>query len=301
MTNETTDKSIIELLDKANGPLFSLEFFPPKDYKGFALLGSSIERMRSIQPDFVSVTYGAGGTTRQRTLDISYVLRKMKFRPVMPHLTCVGSSRDVLCEIIDEFYEVGFRNLMCLRGDPPQGEDQFIPPKDGLSHAAELVALVKERKPEICCGVACYPECHPEASSLDDDIRHLKEKLDAGADFATSQLFFDSGHYFNFVERCRAVGITQPIFPGLLPPVSLKQVDRMITLSNASFPEELAVAMKAVGGQGPVAEAVGMNWMITEIDKLLEGGAPGVHLYILNRASTATTPALIDCLQRWRG
>ncbi|NCC51198.1 MAG: methylenetetrahydrofolate reductase [NAD(P)H] [Spartobacteria bacterium] len=295
-----SDRTITELLDRARGPLFSLEFFPPKDYKGFALLGSSIERMRSLQPDFVSVTYGAGGSTRQRTLDIAYVLRKMKFRPVMPHLTCVGSSRAMLCDIVDEFYELGFRNIMCLRGDPPQGADCFVPPKDGLSHAAELVALVKERKPDICCGVACYPECHPEAPSLDVDIERLKEKLDAGASFATSQLFFESRHYFQFVEKCRAAGITQPILPGVMPPVSLKQVDRMLALSNASFPEELGRAMDAVGGSGPVAEAVGMNWMITEIDKLLEGGAPGIHLYILNRATTANTPALLDCLQRWR-
>jgi methylenetetrahydrofolate reductase (NADPH) len=256
--------------------------------------------MRSVNPDFVSVTYGAGGSTRQRTMDVCGILETMNFTPVMPHLTCVGSSRSELEEIVDEYYKAGFRNIMCLRGDPPCGETAFKPHPDGLAHAVDLVELVLARHPDICCGVACYPEKHPEAVSTEEDILHLKAKLDAGALFATTQLFFDNQHFIRFAERCRAAGITKPIIPGLMPALSTRQIARMVELSSAELPPQLTDTMHAAGDSGPEAEAVGMKWTIRQINELVKYGVPGIHLYILNRASTATTPALTECLAHWR-
>lgn len=294
------ESHIADLLARRSQPLLSLEFFPPRDHKGFAFLGSSIERMRSIRADFVTVTYGAGGSTRDLTLTVCDVLRHMGFGPVMPHLTCVGASRRELEELADQLFREGYRNIMALRGDPPRDGTPFRPAADGLAHASELVALLKGRHPEFNCGVACYPEGHPEAPSLEADVARLKEKFEAGADFATTQLFFDNRHYYDLVERCRAAGITQPILPGLMPALSLKQVDRMLALSRVAFPDALRTAMQAAGGSGPVTEAIGIDWTVKQIHDLLEHGAPGVHLYILNRARTALSPALAECLETWR-
>jgi len=291
---------IIELLEKRTRPLLSIEFFPPKDLKGFALLGSAIERIRAIHPDFVSVTYGAGGTTRDRTSIVTELLTTMGFDPIMPHLTCIGSSRTEQEEIIDRLYDAGHRNIMALRGDIPEDGGKTPPSAEELCYATDLVKLIHGRYSDICCGVAGYPETHPEAESPEADIRHLKEKLDAGGDFVTTQLFFDNRLYFDFVDRCRAAGITQPIIPGLLPAISLKQISRIMTLCKASFPDELRTAMEQAGGSGPTAETVGIEWTVKQINELLERGAPGIHLYILNRAKTALAPALQECLARWR-
>jgi methylenetetrahydrofolate reductase (NADPH) len=220
--------------------------------------------------------------------------------PVMPHLTCVGAGRDELEEVIDEIYDKSFRNIMALRGDPPKGETTFTPAPDGLRYAAELVQMIDSRHPEICCGVAGYPEVHPEAESAETDAMHLKEKLDAGGRFVTTQLFFENHYYFDYVERCRALGITQPILPGLLPAVSLGQLERVMTLSQSAFPEELAEQLRAAGGKGPKAQAVGIEWTIRQIDELIAHGAPGAHLYIFNRAQTALYPPLAACIQKHR-
>lgn len=291
---------VIDLLNKAAQPLLSLEFFPPKNQLGFGLLGGSIERMRGIRPDFVSVTYGAGGTTRERTLDACELLKKMGFGPVIVHLTCVGHAKEELAAIIHDLFERGFRNIMCLRGDPPKGAASFVPHPNGLKHAGELVALVKALHPEMCCGVAGYPEKHPESQSPDADVDHLKRKADAGASFITSQMFFNNDYFFRFVEKCRKAGISQPILPGLMPVISRTQIDRVVSLSNAEFPAELARRIDEAGGEGPRAEAAGMEWTIGQIRGLLSAGVPGIHLYILNRAHTATAPELIQCLSEWR-
>ena len=302
MRNEVSmsETRVIDLLEKAKQPLFSLEFFPPKNRLGFGLLGSAIERMKAVHPDFVSVTYGAGGSTRERTLDACDLLHRMGVGPVVAHLTCVGASRAELETTVDDLYERGYRNIMCLRGDPPQGETAFTVSPDGLEHASELVSLVRSRHPDVCCGVAGYPEKHPEAESLDRDVEHLRAKVDAGASFITTQMFFDNACYFSFVEKCRAAGITQPIIPGLMPVISRQQIDRIFSLSNGDFPEELARSIDEAGGSGPRAEALGMEWTVRQVEGLLSAGAPGIHLYILNRAPTATAPLLIHCLSSWR-
>jgi len=256
--------------------------------------------MRLIRPDFVTVTYGAGGTTRELSPVVGEVLAKMGFSPIMPHLTCLGTPLDELESVIEDMYNAGYRNIMAIRGDAPQNEPEFIPPEGSLTHATELVALLKKKHPDICVAVAGYPETHPEAESPEADVQHLKEKLDAGADLVTTQLFFDNKTYFDFVDRCRQAGITKPIVPGLLPAISLKQISRIMALCKASFPEELRTSMEQAGGSGPVAEAIGIQWTVKQMDELMEKGAPGIHLYILNRAKTALAPALEECLARWR-
>lgn len=258
-----------------------------------ASLRMAAAQLLALRPDFVTCTYGAGGSTRQRTLGVCSMLRDMGFGPVMPHLTCVGSSQAELGEIADEIHAMGFRNIMTLRGDPPKGELSFQTAKDGLAHASDLVALLKFRHPDICCGVAGYPEVHPEAASPEADLENLKRKVDAGGDFVTTQLFYDNEVYFDFVQRCRQAGIHAPIVPGLLPAVSLKQLQRMCTMCRAVLPPELARAMEAAGGEGEAAEYVGIRWAERQMEELLERGVPGIHLYILNRSKAALSREMV--------
>ena len=206
------DRPISELFAQRR-PLRSLEFFPPKDDSGVEALRQSAAVLQRIAPDFVSVTYGAGGSTRERTAQVSTLLKDGFQFTVMPHLTCVGHSRAELGAIADRLHASGFRNIMALRGDPPKGETTFVPLPDGLPHASDLVELLKARHPDFCLGVAGYPEKHPEAPSLEVDLTRLRRKVDAGADFVTTQLFFDNAVYYRFVERCRAAGIGVPIVP----------------------------------------------------------------------------------------
>ncbi len=247
--------------------------------------------LKRIAPDFVSVTYGAGGTTRDRTAKASAMLKDEFGFTVMPHLTCVGHSRAELSAIADQLHGSGFRNIMTLRGDPPKGDAGFRAAPDGLSHAGELVGLLKARHAEFCLGVAGYPEKHPEATSLDVDLTHLRRKVDAGAAFVTTQLFFDNLVYYRFVEKCRAAGITVPIVPGIMPVLSLKQVRRFTEMCGATLPEKLIKRLEAAGETPEIVEAIGIEWALTQIRGLLANGAPGYHVYIMNRAKSALTLA----------
>jgi methylenetetrahydrofolate reductase (NADPH) len=295
------DARINELLDQAEHPVLSYEFFPPRDEKGLDRLKHAAERLHATRPDFVTCTWGAGGSSRERSLQVCDLLRGMDFAPVMPHLTCVGASRAHLEEIVDEIHGNGFRNIMALRGDPPRGEREFRPHPEGLAHASDLVELIKARYPDICCGVAGYPESHLEAASPEEDIEYLKVKIAAGADFITTQLFFDNRFYYDFVPRCRQAGIILPIIPGLLPAMSLKQVQRFSSTCGVSFPPALALAMRDVGSQGEPVEKVGINWAARQIEDLLGRGVPGVHLYVLNRSKAAMAPAVKACFDKVRG
>lgn len=287
------DSRIADLLARARRPLLSFEFFPPKDEAALAGLQTVSQQLQALRPDFVTCTYGAGGSTRQRTLQVCEILRAEGFAPVMPHLTCVGSSRAELHELADDLYQRGFRNIMTLRGDPPKGDTAFRPAADGLAHASELVTLLKARHADFCCGVACYPETHPEAMSPESDLKHFAHKIAVGGDFGTTQLFFDNEVYFRFVEKCRAAGVTQPILPGLLPAISLKQVQRMCAMCKTTLPPELARQLEAAGGDGEAAELVGIRWAERQIEDLLARGVPGIHLYILNRAKAALSDELV--------
>ena len=291
---------ISELLKTGKRPLLSFEFFPPKDNAGMDALKNAAAKLLSAEPDVVTVTYGAGGSTRQKTLDICGMLSTMGFTALMPHVTCVGHTRAELADLVDEIHRRGFRNIMALRGDPPKGETVFRPAPDGLAHASDLVKLIQARHDDICCGVAGYPEKHPEAGSLDADITNLKIKTDAGAAFVTTQLFFDNRFYFDFVGRCRAAGIQQPIIPGLMPALSYKQIHRFVSTCGASVPPALSSALEKAGDDAEAASAVGIQWVVRQIDDLLRNGVPGIHLYILNRAKVALAPAVTECFARYR-
>lgn len=286
----TPDRPIAQLFTEKR-PLRSLEFFPPKDDAGVQALRATATALERIQPDFVSVTYGAGGSTRERTAQVSSILREECHFTVMPHLTCVGHSRDELSDVADRIHDGGFRNIMALRGDPPKGETSFTPYKDGLRYGSDLVGLLKSRHPDFCLGVGAYPERHPEAISADIDLANLKRKVEAGADFITTQLFFDNAVYFRFVDRCRAAGISIPIIPGIMPVLSLKQIQRFTTMCGATLPTKLITRLEAAAENSEVVETLGIDWALTQIRELLAQGAPGYHLYILNRAKAALTLA----------
>lgn len=277
----------ISTLFKQGRPLRSLEFFPPKDDAGVESLRLAAGALRKIPWDFVSVTYGAGGTTRERTAQVSTLLKDEFGLTVMPHLTCVGHSRAELEAIADKLHAEGFRNIMTLRGDPPKGEVEFKPAADGLRYAAELVTLLKARHADFCLGVAGYPEKHPEAPSLEVDLDNLKRKVDQGADFITTQLFFDNTIYYRFVDKCRAAGITLPIVPGIMPVLSVKQIQRISALCGATLPPTLSRRLDLATENADVVEIIGIDWALTQIRDLIAHGAPGYHLYILNRAKAA--------------
>jgi methylenetetrahydrofolate reductase (NADPH) len=282
----TADRPISELFAQQR-PLRSLEFFPPKDEAGVEALRQTAVALKKISPDFVSVTYGAGGSTRERTAQVSRLLRTETGFTVMPHLTCVGHNREELNAVADQLHAGGYRNIMTLRGDPPKGQAEFVPYKDGLRYGSDLVALLKARHADFCLGVGGYPEKHPEAPTLDVDLDNLKRKVDAGAAFITTQLFFDNAVYYRFVEKCRARGIGIPIVPGIMPVLSLKQIKRFTEMCGASLPGTLTKRLEAAGDAPEIVESVGNEWAVTQIRDLLAHGAPGYHLYIMNRAKSA--------------
>jgi len=265
-------------------PLFSVEFFPPKDEAGGLRMLKTAALIQPYKPDFVSITYGAGGGTRSTTLRYAKLLQQEHGFEVMPHLTCVGHTRDELLEILEEFAQAGFRNIMALRGDPPKGETTFKPVAGGLSYGSDLVCLIRENFPEFGIGVGGYPEKHPEADSMGIDLKNLKTKVDAGADFITTQLFFNNSVYHDFVERCRKGGIEIPVLPGLLPVLSIGQVRRFCAMCEAGLPSQLERNLENTDETGqPV---VGAKWALEQIKDLLSRGAPGYHLYALNKSQS---------------
>lgn len=278
-----------------NDPLFSVEFFPPKSDDTAQQLLRTAERIKAYNPDFVSITYGAGGSTRSRTLNYARKLHEDYGYTVMPHLTCVGHSREELKQTIAEFKAAGLKQIMALRGDPPKGETNFTPHPDGLSYANELVHLIREVYPECDLGVAGYPEKHPEAPSLEIDLLNLKRKVDAGATFVTTQLFFDNAAYFEFVEKCQRARITIPVLPGLMSVTSHKQALRFCDMCGTKIPAALNDQLIAAGDDKAAVEAIGIEWSYQQARELLEKGAPGIHLYILNKAGPAI--ALMEKLQ----
>ena len=282
----TPDRPISELFAQKR-PLRSLEFFPPRDDAGVEALRATASALKSLTPDFVSVTYGAGGSTRDRTAQVSALLRTEFGFTVMPHLTCVGHSREELGEIADRIHGGGFRNIMTLRGDPPKGAVNFTPAPGGLRYANDLVTLLRSRHPDFCLGVAGYPEKHLEAPTLEIDLENLRRKVDAGAAFVTTQLFFDNALYFRFVDRCRAAGINVPIVPGIMPVHAIKQVQQFSSKMGATMPAALLKRLELASENPDVVEIIGIDWALDQVRDLLARGAPGYHLYIMNRAKAA--------------
>ncbi|MDQ8202005.1 methylenetetrahydrofolate reductase [NAD(P)H] [Pelagicoccus sp. SDUM812003] len=279
----------IDDLLATKGQLLSVEFFPPKSEEAIDSLVSSSLELKALEPDFVSVTYGAGGSTRDRSSRVSAQMRDDLGFNVMPHLTCVGASKDELGEIIDGFYAEGYRNIMALRGDPPKDQTEFVVAEGGFAFATDLVSFISERYPDICIGVAGYPEKHPEASSMEKDLEHLKVKVDAGASFITTQLFFDNQRFYDFVEKAQKQGVSLPIFPGLMPVLATKQIKRIVSMCGSSLPDALDRELEKAGEDAEAVKEIGTNWALNQLEDLAKNGVPGVHLYALNRSDAAKT------------
>lgn len=262
---------------------FSFEFFPPKTVEdGEALFDRACE-LQKLGASFCSVTYGAGGSTRKNTIDLVCRFQADLGLIGMAHLTCVGHSQTELRDILVELQDSGVENLMCLRGDPPRGETAFTPAPDGFVHAAELVALAR-RSGDFCIGVAGYPEAHPESVDALQDLQHLKAKVDCGADFVTTQLFFDAQDYFDFVARARQMGIRQRIIPGIMPILNYRQIVRFTRMCGASIPLALQERLEPVAEDADAVFEIGVDWAWQQCEALLAGGAPGIHFYTLNRS-----------------
>jgi len=269
-------------------PTLSFEFFPPKTPEGWAKLYASIAETARLNVDFVSVTYGAGGSTRENTVDLVASLQNNLAIHAMAHLTCLGHSQVELSKILDKLAAKEVPAIMALRGDPPQGETAFRPHPYGFAHASDLIGFIKDGWPRFKIGCAAYPEGHPESFAAgeprtpDRDIVFLKRKQDSGADFAVTQLFFDNAVYYAFVEKARAAGVTIPLLPGIMPMSSAKQIARFIALSGCSIPDSLRQAAASEN-----VEEAGYQFALSQCRDLLARGAPGLHLYSLNQSALA--------------
>ena len=284
-------------------PIFSFEFFPPKTPEGERALFETVDALRPLGPAYVSVTYCAGGSTRQKTVELVKRLKRESEVEAMAHVTCVGSSRDEIAAVLDEVADAGVQNVLALRGDPPRGQASFTPHPGGFRFASELVAFVRSRPDRwrFCVGAAAFPEGHVETRDLARDLAHLRTKVDAGVDFLVTQLFFDNPRYFGFVDRARAAGIELPIVPGIMPFTNVEQVERFTALCGASIPTPLRAAMEVRRDDPDGARELGVAYASLQCADLLRRGAPGIHFYTLNRSpSTRAIVAALRASEPWR-
>ena len=272
-------------LMRAGGHSYSFEFFPPKSDEGERALWKTLRELEGLGPTFVSVTYGAGGSERHRTVRVTQRIAAETTMTPVGHLTCVGSPVAELRQVVGHYAEVGVRNVLALRGDPPGGPGgTWVPHTDGLAHADQLVAFIRELG-DFCVGVAAFPEGHPESAGLDSDARVLMAKAGAGAEFAITQFFFEVEHYFRLVERVRRLGCTIPIIPGIMPVTNVSQIQRFAELSGTTMPATLVSRLQAVQDEPEAVRAVGVEAASELCSALIAGGAPGLHFYTLNRSN----------------
>lgn len=265
-------------------PTFSFEFFPPKTEEGLERLLLSIAELIPLKPAYISVTYGAGGTTREHTHNLVVRIQKETNLTVVSHLTCVGHSRDEIRSILERYHQHGVENILALRGDPPKGQVDFVEPEDGFSHAADLVAFIKKHFPSMCIGVAGFPEGHPATPNRLLEIDYLKAKVDSGADYIVAQLFFDNRDFYDFCERCELAGINVPIIAGIMPITSRQGMTRLAELAAGSrIPAKLLKAVARADGEENVAN-VGVHWATEQVRDLVDNGVRGIHFYTLNNS-----------------
>jgi methylenetetrahydrofolate reductase (NADPH) len=274
----------VEHFASRKGPVISFEVFPPKTEKALEQLLDVLPRLIALQPSYMTVTYGALGSTQARTLEIASLIRKRYRFDAASHLTCVGASREEIDSILNRLTDEGIENIVALRGDPPQGETKFVAPEGGFRHASELVAHIK-RTARFGIAVAGYPEKHIEAPDLATDMRHLKAKVDAGADVVVTQLFYDNADFFAFERKLRALGVKVPLVPGLLPIQSFSQIKRITSLCGAKIPPALHGELDAAGDDEAKVQEIGVRWTVDQCRELLARGVPGIHFYVLNRAA----------------
>jgi methylenetetrahydrofolate reductase (NADPH) len=284
---------VAEILSQPR-PVFSFEFFPPKTDEGQRTLEGTLEVLRDDAPDYVSMTYGAGGTTRSTTVELTKWIKQDLGIEAMAHLSCVGEPTDRLVEILTQIEAAGIENVLALRGDPPRGETEWRPHPGGLSYSVELIRLIRERF-DFCVGAACFPEVHPDAPDRASDLGYARAKQEAGAGFLITQLFFDNEFYFEFVEEARAAGITVPIIPGIMPITNYGQIKRFTDLCGASIPDELERELNGRADDPEAVAELGVAYATLQCSDLLARGAPGIHFYTLNRSPA--TRAILAALR----
>jgi len=278
---------------RTQAPFFSFEFFPPKTEAGVASLMQTVAALKALEPAYVSVTYGAGGSTRARTVEVAKRIVAELGIDVLAHVTCTGASVDELRELFRELEAANIGNVLALRGDPPRGSDAFVAHASGFRHAVDLVALL-EREFDFCVGAACYPEKHPEAASVHADLDAIELKVRAGARFLITQLFFDNAQYFDFVARVRARGITVPVIPGIMPITNYEQIDRFTAMCGATIPAGLRAELELRRNEPEAVPELGVAFATMQCVELLDAGAPGIHFYTLNKSPA--TRAIVSAL-----
>jgi methylenetetrahydrofolate reductase (NADPH) len=280
------------------GPCFSFEFFPPKTDEGQRNLELALSELKKDSPDYVSVTYGAAGSTRERTVEVTKWIKEDLGLEAMAHLSCVGEPVERLREILDEVAAAGVDNVLALRGDPPRGETDWTPHPEGLECSVDLIELTRDNY-DYCIGATCFPEVHPEAPDLEHDLRYLKRKVEAGATFLITQLFFENEDYFRFVDSAREAGIDVPIIAGIMPITNFEQIKRFTTMCGSTIPPALHEQLEARHAEGDEAVTeLGVAYATLQCADLLERGAPGIHFYTLNKSPA--TRAILSALKAWR-
>ncbi len=263
----------------------SFEFFPPKDEKGERQLFETIKKLEKLKPTFVSVTYGAGGSTRDRTRNVVKRIHEETDLTVMAHLTCIAHTKEELIEILQDYKNIGIENILALRGDVPRDKPDWRPPEGACRYAKELVELIRENfKDYFSVGVASYPEGHPESPNLEWEVRYFKEKVEAGADFSITQMFFVNDYYYEFVELCQKAGINIPIIPGIMPITNFKQIKKFAALCGATIPQSLIEKMEKVEDKPEEVKKIGIEFAINQCLDLIRHGVPGLHFYTLNKS-----------------
>ncbi len=292
---------IDEIIATKGEPTFSFEFFPPQTDDGERNLRATLEELRAFRPDFVSVTYGAGGSTRNKTVEITKWIKQDLGIEAMAHLSCVGTTREELLGILDGIQASGIENVLALRGDPPRGETEWKPHPGGLHYSTELAELISGAYP-FSVGAACFPEVHPEAPDMAHDLRFLKHKVSSGATFLITQLFFDNELYFRFVEEARGAGIDVPIVPGIMPITDVKQIKKITGMCKSSIPDGLLAQLELRADDPDAVLQLGVAYSTLQCAELLARGAPGIHFYTLNRSpATRAILSALKLLRPWAG
>lgn len=287
---------IIDIM-KGHKPSFSLEFFPPKSEEEIAQLYQTLGGVRCLNPAFVSITYGAGGGTRDRTLRIVEHAKSKVGLEAAAHITCVRHSKAEIKQVLDQLVSSGIENVVALRGDPPKGEAHFVPNPSGFRHASELTAFIHESYP-LCIAVAGYPEGHTESPDKETDWDHLEEKVEAGADLIITQLFFENRYFFEFERHMRERGVSIPIIPGIMPITNFQQIQPITKMCGASLPDKLAVDLDAIQHEPELVQRYGIEFATKQCRELLDHGVPGIHFYTLNKSRA--TQEIIWSLRRKR-
>ncbi len=274
---------IAEMLSSGR-PIFSLEFFPPKTEEAMIQLFETLRDVKRLNPGYISVTYGAGGGTRDKTIDIVKRAKREIGLESMAHLTCVGHSKQEIKKILDELVISGIENVVALRGDPPIGETKFTPNPDGFRYANELTAFIRASYP-LCIAVAGYPEGHIESPDRETDWGYLRQKVMAGADFVITQLFFDNRHFFDFERKMHEKGVTVPIIPGIMPITNYSQIVRFTRICGATIPEKLVRDLEPIQSNLEAVQQYGVDHATRQCKDLIAHGVPGIHFYTLNKSS----------------